>query len=83
MDDGLEAFVPLAFHRPGARRVATDDRHVHDGTLLEGVTHGFYWQRLVDRPPPPSRKCSATPGPTYGWREQTRLLSSTPQSSPL
>ena len=33
----LETFVPLTFRRRGARRVAADDRHVHDVTLLEGV----------------------------------------------
>ena len=36
MDDTLETFVPLTFRRRGARRVAADDRHVHDVTLLEG-----------------------------------------------
>ena len=48
MDDSLETFVPLAFRRKGARRVVTDDRHVHDVTLLEGLARGFYWQQLVD-----------------------------------
>ena len=48
MDDTLETFVPLTFRRRGARRVAADDRHVHDVTLLEGVARGFYWQHLVD-----------------------------------
>jgi hypothetical protein len=48
MDDSLETFVPLTFRRRGARRVAADDRHVHDVTLLEGVARGFYWQHLVD-----------------------------------
>ena len=48
MDDSLETFVPLAFHRRGSRRVAADHRHVHDVTLLEGVARGFYWQHLVD-----------------------------------
>ena len=46
MDDTLETFVPLTFRRRGARRVAADDRHVHDVTLLEGVARGFYWQHL-------------------------------------
>lgn len=36
MDDSLETFVPLAFRRCGVRRVVTDDRYVHDVTLLEG-----------------------------------------------
>ena len=48
MDDTLETFVPLTFRRRGARRVAADDRQVHDVTLLEGVARGFYWQHLVD-----------------------------------
>lgn len=48
MDDTLETFVPLTFRRRGARRVAADERHVHDVTLLEGVARGFYWQHLVD-----------------------------------
>ena len=48
MDDTLETFVPMTFRRRGARRVAADDRHVHDVTLLEGVARGFYWQHLVD-----------------------------------
>ena len=48
MDDTLETFVPLTFRRRGAQRVAADDRHVHDVTLLEGVARGFYWQHLVD-----------------------------------
>ena len=41
MDDTLETFVPLTFRRRGARRVAADDRHVHDVTLLEGW-HAVY-----------------------------------------
>src|SRR5690606_39869889 len=48
MDDTLETFVPLTFRRRDARRVAADDRHVHDVTLLQGVARGFYWQHLVD-----------------------------------
>ena len=48
MDDSMETFVPLAFRRRGARRVVTDDRHVHDVTLLEGLARGFFWQHLVD-----------------------------------
>ena len=47
MDEPLETFVPLTFRRRGARRVAADERHVHDVTLL-GVARGFYWQHLVD-----------------------------------
>ena len=54
MDDSLETFVPLAFRRKGARRVVTDDRHVHDVTLLEGLARGFYWQELVDTQDRPS-----------------------------
>ena len=48
MDDSLETFVPLTFRRRGSRRVAADDRDVHDVTLLEGIARGFYWQHLVD-----------------------------------
>ena len=48
MDDTLETFVPLTFRRRGARRVAADERHVHDVTLLEGVARGLYWQHLLD-----------------------------------
>ena len=48
MDESMETFVPLTFRRRGAQRVAADDRHVHDVTLLEGVARGFYWQHLVD-----------------------------------
>lgn len=28
--------------------MVTDNRHVHDVTLLEGLARGFYWQHLVD-----------------------------------
>jgi len=28
--------------------IATDDRDVHDVTLLEEIARGFYWQHLVD-----------------------------------
>ena len=38
MNDTLETFVPLTFRRRGARRVAADERYVHDVTLLEGGT---------------------------------------------
>jgi hypothetical protein len=48
MDGGLETFVPLVFRRRGVQRVATDDRHVHDVTLLEGLARAFYWQNLID-----------------------------------
>ncbi len=48
MDDFLETFVPLTFRRRGSRRVASDDRDVHDVTLLDGIARGFYWQHLVD-----------------------------------
>ena len=48
MDDSLETFVPLTFRRRGSRRVAADDRDVHDVSLLEGIARGFYWQHLVD-----------------------------------
>ena len=54
MDDTLETFVPLTFRRRGARRVLSDDRHVHDATLLEGVARGFYWQHLIDTGAMPS-----------------------------
>ena len=48
MNDSLETFLSLTFRRRGARRVVTDDRGVHDVTLLEGIARGFYWQHLVD-----------------------------------
>lgn len=48
MNHTLKTFVPLTFRRRGARRVAADDCHVHDVTLLEGVARSFYWQHLVD-----------------------------------
>ena len=48
MDESMETFVPLTFRRRGVQRVVTDDRHVHDVTLLEGLARGFYWQHLVD-----------------------------------
>ncbi len=34
MNDSLETFLSLTFRRRGARRVVTDDRGVHDVTLL-------------------------------------------------
>ncbi|KZK74497.1 MAG: site-specific recombinase resolvase [Pelodictyon luteolum] len=48
MDDHFETFVPLSFHRRGARRVASDDRHSHDVTLLEGLAGDFYWRHPID-----------------------------------
>jgi hypothetical protein len=46
--DPMETFVPLTFRRRGVQRVAADDRHVHDVTLLDGVARAFYWQHLLD-----------------------------------
>lgn len=54
MDDTLETFVPLTFRRRGIQRVVTDDRHVHDATLLEGVARAFYWQHLIESGAMPS-----------------------------
>ena len=48
MDESMETFVPLTFRRRGVQRVAADDRHVHDVTLLDGVARAFYWQHLLD-----------------------------------
>lgn len=48
MDDSLETFVPLVFHRRGVQRVASDDRDVHDVTLIDGLARAFYWQHLLD-----------------------------------
>ena len=48
MDESMETFVPLTFRRRGVQRVATDDRSVHDVTLLDGVARAFYWQHLLD-----------------------------------
>lgn len=48
MDESLETFVPLVFRRRGVQRVASDDRHVHDVTLLDGLARAFYWQQLLD-----------------------------------
>ena len=48
MDDTLETFVPLTFRRRGVQRVVTDERSVHDVTLLDGVARAFYWQHLLD-----------------------------------
>ena len=48
MDESLETFVPLRFRRRGVRRVASDERSVHDVTLIDGLAHAFYWQHLLD-----------------------------------
>ncbi|MFN3462362.1 MAG: site-specific recombinase resolvase, partial [Oceanibaculum sp.] len=40
--------------RRGVQRVAADDRHVHDVTLLDGVACAFYWQHLLDSGAMPS-----------------------------
>ena len=41
MDESMETFVPLTFRRRGVQRVATDERSVHDVTLLDGVARAF------------------------------------------
>ena len=48
MDESLETFVPLRFRRRGVRRVAADERSVHDVTLIDGLARAFYWQHLLD-----------------------------------
>ena len=48
MDESLETFVPLRFRRRGVRRVASDERRVHDVTLIDGLARAFYWQHLLD-----------------------------------
>lgn len=48
MNDHLETFEPLSFHRRGARRVASDDRHSHDVTLLEGLAGDFHCRHPID-----------------------------------
>ena len=48
MIDSMETFVPVTFRRRGVQRVAADDRHIHDVTLLDGVARAFYWQHLLD-----------------------------------
>ena len=48
MDESLETFVPLRFRRRGVRRVAYDERSVHDVTLIDGLARAFYWQHLLD-----------------------------------
>lgn len=47
-DRQLEVFIPLKFHRRGARWVLEGDHPVHDVTLLKGLARGFYWQQLID-----------------------------------
>ena len=48
MDDTLETFVPLTFRRRGVQSVVTNERSVHDVTLIEGLARAFYWQHLLD-----------------------------------
>ena len=48
MDDTLETFVPLTFRRRGVQRVVTNERSVHDVTLIEGLARAFYWQHMLD-----------------------------------
>jgi len=48
MTDPMETFVLLTFRRRGVQRVATDERSVHDVTLIDGLARAFYWQRLLD-----------------------------------
>ncbi len=48
MDESMETFVPLTFRRRGVQRVATDERSVHDVTLIDGLARAFYWQHLLD-----------------------------------
>ena len=48
MDESMETFSPLTFRRRGVQLVATDERNVHDVTLLDGVARAFYWQHLLD-----------------------------------
>ena len=48
MIDSMQTFVPLTFRRRGVQLVATDERSVHDVTLLDGVARAFYWQHLLD-----------------------------------
>ena len=40
--------MPLRFRRRGVRRVASDERSVHDVTLIDGLARAFYWQHLLD-----------------------------------
>ena len=48
MIDSMQTFVPLSCRRRGVQLVATDERSVHDVTLLDGVARAFYWQHLLD-----------------------------------
>ena len=48
MIDSMETFVPLTFRRRGVQRVVTNERSVHDVTLIEGLARAFYWQHLLD-----------------------------------
>ena len=48
MIDSMETFVPLTFRRRGVQRVVTNERSVHDVTLINGLARAFYWQHLLD-----------------------------------
>ena len=48
MIDSMETFVPLTFRQRGVQRVVTNERSVHDVTLIEGLARAFYWQHLLD-----------------------------------
>ena len=48
MIDSMETFVPLTLRRRGVQRVVTDERSVHDVTLIDGLARAFYWQYLLD-----------------------------------
>ena len=48
MIDSMETFVPLTFRRRGVQCVVTDERSVHDVTLIDGLARAFYWQHLLD-----------------------------------
>ena len=48
MIDSMETFVPLTLRRRGVQRVVTDERSVHDVTLIDGLARAFYWQHLLD-----------------------------------
>jgi hypothetical protein len=47
IDENMESFIPINFWQRGDRRVAADQRYVHDVTLLEGLAKAFYWQDLL------------------------------------
>ena len=72
MDESMETFVPLTFRRRGVQRVATDERSVHDVTLLDGVTRAFYWQHLLDTLRWASASCCAASCRRPGWRNVRR-----------